>query len=107
MRVTIVPADELFNEFSSGTPDASAYRHYLKMLYDRAETESDMPRYLLLFGDAVWDNRMLISDTRRLNADDYLLCYESENSFSELYCYVNDGFFTLAICCFTSCEAPG
>lgn len=95
MRVTIVPADELFNEFSSGTPDASAYRHYLKMLYDRAETESDMPRYLLLFGDAVWDNRMLISDTRRLSADDYLLCYESENSFSELYCYVNDGFFTL------------
>ncbi len=95
MRVTIVPADELYNEFSSGTPDASAYRHYLKMLYDRAEKESDLPRYLLLFGDGVWDNRMLISDTRRLDADDYLLCYESENSFSELYCYVNDGFFTL------------
>ncbi len=95
MRVTIVPADELYNEFSSGTPDASAYRHYLKMLYDRAKTENDIPRYLLLLGDCVWDNRMLTGDTRRLNADDYLLCYESENSFSELYSYVNDGFFTL------------
>lgn len=95
MRVTIVPADELYNEFSSGTPDASAYRHYMKMLYDRAETESDLPRYLLLLGDCVWDNRMLTTDTRRLDADDYLLCYESENSFSELYCYVNDGFYTL------------
>ena len=43
LRVRIVPADELFNEFSSGTPDATAYRRYMKMLYDRAETEADMP----------------------------------------------------------------
>ncbi len=95
LRVRIVPADELYNEFSSGTPDASAYRRYLKMLYDRAATDSDLPRYLLLFGDGVWDNRMLSSATRRLNPDDYLLCYESENSFSELYCYVDDGYYTL------------
>ena len=44
LRVTIVPADELFNEFSSGTPDANAYRRYLKMLYDRAGMDVDMPR---------------------------------------------------------------
>ena len=50
LRVRIVPADELYNEFSSGTPDANAYRRYLKMLYDRAETDADMPRYLLLMG---------------------------------------------------------
>ena len=40
LRVTIVPADELFNEFSSGTPDATAYRRYMKMLYDRATTRN-------------------------------------------------------------------
>lgn len=95
LRVNIVPADELFNEFSSGTPDANAYRRYLKMLYDRATTEADMPRYLLLFGDCVWDNRMLTSDCREMNPDDYLLCFESENSFSETKCYVDDGFFCL------------
>lgn len=43
LRVNIVPADELYNEFSSGTPDASAYRRYMKMLYDRATTDGDMP----------------------------------------------------------------
>ena len=32
LTVNIVPADELFNEFSSGTPDATAYRRYMKML---------------------------------------------------------------------------
>ena len=95
MRVTIVPADELYNEFSSGTPDANAYRRYLKMLYDRATTDSDKPRYLLLFGDGSWDNRMLTSEWSGYNADDFLLCYESENSFSQVNCYVSDDYFCL------------
>lgn len=96
LTVRIVPADELYNEFSSGTPDASAYRHYLKMLYDRAAANgSRRPRYLLLFGDGVWDNRMLTSDTRTLSPDDYLLCYESENSFNEVSCYVDDSWYGL------------
>ena len=94
LRVTIVPADELYNEFSSGTPDANAYRRYMKMLYDRAQTEADQPKYLLLFGGCVWDNRMLTSDCKGLNPDDFLLAYESENSFNAIYCYVDDGFFT-------------
>ena len=95
MKVKIVPADELYNEFASGTPDANAYRRYMKMLYDRAETEEEMPSHLLLFGDCVWDNRMLTTDCRQLQADDYLLVYESENSFSKAYSYADDGFFCL------------
>ena len=95
MRVNIVPADELYNEFSSGTPDATAYRRYMKMLYDRAETDADMPRYLLMFGDGAWDNRMLSSDWRNTSPDDFLLCYESENSFSQFYSYVTDDYYCL------------
>lgn len=96
LRVTIVPADELYNEFSSGTPDANAYRRYLKMLYDKAgDNEADMPKYLLLFGDCVWDNRMLTATTSKLNPDDYLLCFESENSLNDVSCYIDDGFFCL------------
>ena len=95
LRVRIVPADELYNEFSSGTPDATAYRRYLKMFYDRAQTEADMPRYLLLFGDGAWDNRMKGADWTGLDPDDFLLCFESENSFSHVNCYVSDDFFCL------------
>ncbi len=95
LRVRIIPADELYNEFSSGTPDANAYRRYMKMLYDRAATEADLPKYLLLFGDCFWDNRMVTSDCRNYSPDDFLLCFESENSFSEIHCYVDDGFFAL------------
>ena len=95
MTVRIVSADELFNEFSSGTPDPNAYRRYMKMLYDRAETEGRQPSHLLLMGDGAWDNRMVSSQWRSFSPDDFLLCYESENSFSHTYCYVSDDYYTL------------
>lgn len=95
LKVRIVPADELYNEFSSGTPDVSAYKRYMKMLYDKAENGTKSPRYLLLFGDCFFDNRMLTSELRTASPDDYLLCYESENSFNEVYCFVSDDFCTL------------
>lgn len=95
LRVAVVRADQVYNEFSSGTPDATAYRRFMKMLYDRAETEADMPRYLLLFGDGVWDNRMVTQATKGLNSDDYLLCYESEYSLSQVSSYVMEDYFGL------------
>ena len=95
LSVRIVPADELYNEFSSGTPDANAYRRYLKMMYDRAGSEAELPRYLLLFGDGAWDNRMRTADWKNYDPDDFLLCFESENSFSHVYCYVSDDYFCL------------
>lgn len=95
LKVRVVPADEIFNEFGSGTPDANAYRRYMKMLYDRAETPEQMPKYLLLFGNGAFDNRMLTTEWRTATPDDYLLCFESENSFSETQTYANDGFFCL------------
>ena len=95
LRVRIVPADELMNEFSSGTPDANAYRRYMKMLYDRAENEADLPRYLLLMGDGAWDNRMLTSSWTAYSPDDFLFCYESENSYNATTCYVSDDYYCL------------
>ena len=95
LSVRIVPSDELINEFASGTPDANAYRRYMKMFYDRAENEAQMPKYLLLMGDCAWDNRMNCAEWRGLSPDDFLLCYESENSFSETDCYVSDDYFCL------------
>ena len=95
MTVRIVPADELYNEYSSGTPDATAYRRYMKMMYDHATTDNEKPRYLLLFGDGGWDNRMKTAEWSGYDADDYLLCYESENSFSQVNCYVSDDFYCL------------
>ena len=95
LRVGIVRADQIYNEFSSGTPDPTAYRLFMKMLYDKAASEEDSPRYLLLFGDCAWDNRMLSGAWSTSNPDDFLLCYESENSFSDTKSYVMEDYFGL------------
>ena len=103
LRVNVVQTSELYNEFSSGTPDASAYRRYLKMLYDRAKSPHDIPRYLLLFGNSAWDNRMLSAEWQEKNPDDYLLAFEvsdgareafsADLSIGNLRSYVTDDFF--------------
>lgn len=93
LRTKVVRADEIYNEFSSGTPDAMAYRRYLKMLYDRASSEADMPTYLLLMGNSAWDNRMVTPAWSTYDPRDYLLCYESWNSINEIESYVTDDFF--------------
>ena len=95
LRVGIVRADQVYNEFSSGTPDPTAYRLLMKMLYDKAASDADAPRYLLLFGDCAWDNRMYSGAWSKSNPDDYLLCYESENSFSDTKSYVMEDYFGL------------
>ncbi|MBP3228278.1 MAG: type IX secretion system sortase PorU, partial [Bacteroidaceae bacterium] len=101
LRVKIVRADLLYNEFSSGTPDAAAYRRYVKMLYDRAATEADAPRYLLLFGDCFYDNRGVTPEGARLDRNDFLLSFEpgmgavSDFSIGTLASYVTDDYFGL------------
>lgn len=103
LRVAVVTAQQLYNEFSSGTPDASAYRRFMKMLYDRAETDADLPKYLLLFGDCAWDNRMITSDWRSSSPDDFLLSFElntesrsyvkTEILHGKIDSYVTDDFY--------------
>lgn len=92
----VVRADKIYNEFSSGTPDATAYRRYMKMLYDRALANGqEPPRNLLLFGDCVWDNRLLSDRCRNLRQEDLLLCFESVNSLSDTQSYVMEDYFGL------------
>ena len=95
LRVGVTRADLIYNEFSSGTPDATAYRRLMKMLYDRADGDENKPRYLLLFGDCAWDNRMLSSAWKGYSPNDFLLCYESENSESDVLSYVMEDYFGL------------
>ena len=95
LRCAVVRADEIYNEFSSGTPDATAYRRFMKMLYDKAPTQTDRPKNLCLFGDGVWDNRMTTTSMSRKSANDYLLCYESDNSISHTDSYVFEEYYTI------------
>ena len=90
LAVEVVTAQQVYNEFSSGTPDVTAYRRLMKMLYDRAQGEADAPKYLLLFGDGWFDNRLLTFPGRK--QEDYLLCYESLNSVNAIQSYVLEDY---------------
>ena len=93
LRVQVVTAPQVYNEFSSGTPDATAYRRLMKMLYDKYTSEVDRPKYLLLFGDCSYDNRMCSSVWRSYKPSDFLLSYQVEISNTERYSYLTDDYF--------------
>ncbi len=92
LTVQVVTPETIYNEFSSGTPDASAYRRFMKMFYDRQTSETDAPKYLLLFGDGAFDNRLLTSSWQQVMSDNLLLTYQTEESLNERS-YVIDDYF--------------
>ena len=86
----VVTDQQVYNEFSSGTPDATAYRWLMKMLYDRANSGvGQQPRWLLLIGHGSFDNRKLLINS----GSNLLLTYQSKNSLNEVQAYATDDYF--------------
>ncbi len=89
ITTAIVTDQQVYNEFSSGTPDATAYRWIMKMLYDRADDVTQRPKWLLLYGDGSYDNRKLVSTS----GPNILLTYQAVNSEVETKAYATDDYF--------------
>lgn len=85
----VVTDQQVYNEFSSGTPDVTAYRWLMKMLYDRANGDkTKRPKNLLLFGNASFDNRQIL----HTSGVSKLLVYEAKNSTVETKAYACDDY---------------
>lgn len=88
MSVAVVTDEEIYNEFSSGNPDASAIRWICKMLYEK---NSGTPlRYLLLMGDGTYDNRQITPNS----GNNLIITYQSSNSLYEPMAYSMDDYFS-------------
>jgi hypothetical protein len=87
MTVLVVTPQDIYNEFSSGAPDISAIRDFVKMMYDKASTGKE-PRYLLLFGDASYDYK-----NRVANNSNFVPTWESTESLNPVGSYITDDFF--------------
>ena len=85
LEVAVVDQDQVFNEFSSGTRDAMAYRLFCKMLYDRNPSKF---KYLLLMGPGTLDNRGIFGEHPST-----LITYQSDNSHEANKSYTTDDFF--------------
>ena len=81
LKVEVLAPETIYNEFSSGTPDPTAFRRLLKMWYDRSmQSESSEPtdeedadtsdskdgkiRYCLIFGRATYDHKRLMESAK-------------------------------------------
>lgn len=89
VKAVVVTPEQVYNEFSSGTPDATAYRWMMKMIYDYSGSNS---KYLLLFGDGSYDNRGLLG-TKSSPSHNFILTFQSYNSLDETSSFVSDDYF--------------
>lgn len=87
MSVVVATSYNIYNEFSSGTPDVCALRNFIKMFYDRASADK-IPQNVLLLGDGSYDNK----GTDK-NATNYILTYQTENSLTNTLTVTCDDFF--------------
>lgn len=90
LTVLVATTNRVYNEFSSGVPDISAIRNFMKMFYDRAENPADMPRYLLLFGNGTYDNKDILGYGGNL-----IPTFQTESSLAPRDSWMSDDFFGL------------
>lgn len=88
MDVVVLKPEDVYNEFSSGSPDASAFRKLLKMWYDR---DPGKIKYCLLMGRATYDNRQLTATVKNAGYP-RLPIWQSVNSSSETSSFCSDNF---------------
>jgi hypothetical protein len=89
LNTIVVTPEAIYNEFSSGAPDAIAIRDFMKMLYDRGEI-NDKLRYLLLFGDGSYDNKNRLPENTNL-----IPTWQTPESFDPVRSGVSDDCFGL------------
>lgn len=90
ISVKVVALPDIYNEFSSGHPDITAIRDFMKMLYDNGQANGTAPGYLLLFGGASYDYK-----DRILNNVNLVPTYESYNSIKPTVSYLTDDYFAI------------
>ncbi|MGB6268482.1 MAG: type IX secretion system sortase PorU, partial [Olleya sp.] len=88
LNVKVVILDEIYTEFSSGNPDISGIRNFVKYVYDNASTPENRVKYLFLFGDSSFDYKGRISD----NTYNFPT-WNAYNSFTLSNSFISDDFY--------------
>ena len=94
LKTILVTTYQIYNEYSSGRQDVSAIRDFMRMLYMTAETHP--LQYLLLIGDASWDQKNTLKQSNFVHTwSSMLLSSESSVYHKNGNNLVGDDFFTL------------
>ncbi|MBI2721671.1 MAG: type IX secretion system sortase PorU [Bacteroidetes bacterium] len=91
LTYAIVTTEQIYNEFGSGKPEASAIRDFIRMLYTRNVSGGKQPKYVILMGDGSYYNK-----SRNLSNNSNLIpTYQTANSVALLQSMVTDDFYGL------------
>lgn len=85
LSVQVVTIQQVYNEFSSGAPDVTALRNYLKYLYDR---QPGQLQSVLLFGKSSYDYKGYTADNTNV-----VPIYQSRNSVHPIYSFASDDYY--------------
>ena len=93
MLVHVLSPEKIYNEFSSGSPDISAFRKLLKMWYDRSKQDPDGRQfgYCLLMGRPTFDQKLKNPETIKAGYPRTLI-WQSANQYTETGSYCTDDF---------------
>lgn len=92
IRTLIVTPETVYNEFSSGVPDVTAFRRLLKMWYDRRGISGGAyTKYCLIMGRPTYDNRSITPVVRNAGYP-RIPIWQSPEGFSEATSYSNDDY---------------
>ncbi|MDE6783429.1 MAG: hypothetical protein K2J17_06890, partial [Paramuribaculum sp.] len=94
MEVFVVVQDQVFNEFSSGSPDPGAFRKMLKMFYDRGAEAGRPLRYAVLFGRPTFDNRN-ITGLIPSDKEPVMPTWQTDEGVIESGSYTSDDIFAM------------
>ncbi|MDE5813411.1 MAG: hypothetical protein K2H72_03915, partial [Muribaculaceae bacterium] len=96
MTVHVLTPEKIFNEFSSGNPDVSAFRKLLKMWHDRSEANPEGTRfgYCLLMGRPTYDQKRKNPETQKSGYPRTLI-WQSPDALTEATSYSTDDFIAM------------
>ena len=96
MKVYVLTPEKIFNEFSSGAPDVSAFRKLLKMWYDRSQSDPEGTQfgYCLLMGRPTYDQKSKNPETIKSKYPRTLI-WQSASGLTETSSYGTDDFIAM------------
>lgn len=90
LATLVVTPEQIYNEFSGGTPDIAAIRNFIRMKYLAQKGTSRQLKYLLLFGDGSYNNRIMPPEN-----PNYIMTYQSQISNVQVSSFTSDDFYGL------------
>lgn len=92
--VDVINVEDIYNEFSSGSPDVTAIRDFCRMLYER-ETATNKFTHVCLFGIGSFDYKSIGGDRADQPSQNLVPLYQTPQSLHPTSTYTSDDYFAL------------